>query len=125
MALVELALVVLFLVLELIPPPALFLVGLQEQGPQLQPNQLLRQLLKPSTEPLLGLELVFQDLGLEPVSLDLELEPVSLDLGLELVSLDLGLEQYPDPWPQRKQLNMELVASEFLEVLVELVFLVV
>lgn len=100
-------------------PAALVLVleVLQEQGPQLQPNLLLRWLPKPSSGQQLGFLLVFPDLELLPEfpGLELLLEFPDLDLVLGFPDLELvlvfqalGQGQYLDPWLLLKQPNMEL-----------------
>lgn len=110
--------------------PELVLVPevLQEQGPQLQPNLLLRRLPKPSSGRQLGFLPVFLDseLLLEFPDSELPLEFPDLDLVLGFQAL--GQVQYLDPWLPLKQPNMEqegLGPLEGLGLLLEQVFQVV
>lgn len=107
------------------PALALAPVVLQEQGPRLQPNLLLRWPPKPSSGLQLGFLLAFPDLELVPVFPDLELVLAFPDLELVLAFLDLGQVQYLDPWLLLRQPNMEQEGLGALEVLVEQVSQVV
>lgn len=101
---------------------------LQEQGPQLQPNLLLRRLPKPSSGRQLGFLPVFPDSELLLEFLDSELPLEFPDLELVLGFQVLGQVQYLDPWLRLKQPNTEqegLGPSEGLGLLLEQVSQVV